>query len=558
MAFNAIAGVPLHDVWACVPYEDAVTELVSSPDPWLRRSGLYAIGILGLLSLAPTLNASAADPDALVAAAVREAKRVRATVEEHLTVMPGPDDTHDAVKTPLDRVIGTPGGDATAELQSSGIDAFATAVLASSERYELLSEVGRGGMGIVYRARDRETDEVVAIKVLRTEVAQDSGMMERFKNELRLARKITHKNVCRIYDFYRTGASAYITMELIEGESLRQMLNHGGAMPVERGIHLARQICAALHEAHSQGIVHRDLKPENVMLNQSGTIKVMDFGVARSVNTGSTLTGAVLGTPAYMAPEQAEGKRVDNRADIYAFGLVLYEMFTGIAAFAADTPLAIALKQIREMPVRPRELEPSLPPALEKTILKCLDKSPGRRFQAVDELDAALAAVLAVGGVMENPTVETPRHSFFLTAGPQELPLTSRNLVLTLLSLIQMLYLVFYLLALWKLHRLEYVVSQLLPGGGRMLVALIVVAAVAGMAVRLYVLTALAFDYAGLGEDFHRMFLVFLVVDELWALSPLLVAYKIGMGLAIAATVALAFLPFSQRTLMRMRYKSGT
>src|SRR5438874_189872 len=437
--------------------------------------------------------------------------------------MSGNDETHDAVKTPLGRVIGTPGEGATAELQSAGGDAFAAAILAGSERYELLSEVGRGGMGIVYRARDRETDEVVAIKVLRPEIAQDSSMMGRFKNELRLARKITHKNVCRIYDFHRTESSAYITMELIEGESLRQMLNVGGAMPLERGIDLARQICAALREAESQGVVHRDLKPENVMLDQSGTIKIMDFGVARSVNTGSTLTGAVLGTPAYMAPEQAEGKRVDHRADIYALGLVM-----------------------------------SLPPALEKTILKCLEKSPGQRFQAVDELDAALATVLPVGGVIENPPAETPRRSFFLTAGPQELPSTPRHLVRTLLSLIQMLYLVFYLLALWKLHRLEYVVSQLLPGGGWMLVALIVVAAVAGMAVRLYLLTALAFDYKGLGEDFHRMFLLFLVVDELWALSPLLVAYKIGMGLAIAATVALAFLPFSQRTLMRMGYKSQT
>ncbi len=166
------------------------------------------------------------------------------------------DETNDAVKTPLGRVIGTPGEGATAELQSAGGDAFAAAILAGSERYELLSEVGRGGMGIVYRARDRETDEVVAIKVLRPEIAQDSSMMGRFKNELRLARKITHKNVCRIYDFHRTESSAYITMELIEGESLRQMLNVGGAMPLERGIDLARQICAALREAKSQGVVH--------------------------------------------------------------------------------------------------------------------------------------------------------------------------------------------------------------------------------------------------------------------------------------------------------------
>jgi len=229
-----------------------------------------------------------------------------------------------------------------------------------------------------------------------------------------------------------------------------------------------------------------------------------------------------------------------------------------LANSTGHTPLAIALKQIREMPVRPRELEPSLPPTLEKTILKCLDKSPGRRFQAADELDVALAAVLPLGGIMENPPVETPRRSFFLTAGPQELPSTPRHLVRTFLSLIQMLYLVFYLLALWKLHRLEYVTSQVVPRGGWLLVALILVAAVAGMALRLYVLTALSFDYRGLGEDFHRMFPFFLVVDELWALSPLLVAYKIGLGLAIAATVALAFLPFSQRTLMRMGYKSGT
>src|SRR5881628_919404 len=231
--------------------------------------------------------------------------------------MSGNDETHDAVKTPLGRVIGTPGEGATAELQSAGGDAFAAAILAGSERYELLGEVGRGGMGIVYRARDRETNEVIAIKVLRPEVAGDFSIVERFKNELKLARKITHKNVCRMYDLHLDGSAVYITMEFIEGQSLRQMLESGAELTVDRGIQVIRQICDALREAHNHGIVHRDLKPENVMVDQSGIVKIMDFGVARAPNMGRTVTGAILGTPAYMAPEQASGQRIDLRADIY-------------------------------------------------------------------------------------------------------------------------------------------------------------------------------------------------------------------------------------------------
>src|SRR5262249_239888 len=401
--------------------------------------------------------------------------------------MSGHDDSHDGVKTPIGGLIGNTEQETAAELGRTGLNVFDGAGLANSERFELLSEVGRGGMGIVYRARDRETSEVIAIKVLRPEIAQDLHIMERFKNELRLARKITHKNVCRIYDLYRTEASVYISMELIEGESLRQILNRRGAMPVEVAIDLVRQICAGLHEARSQGIVHRDLKPENVMLDRSGTIKIMDFGVARSLNAGNTLTGSVLGTPGYMAPEEAEGKRVDHRADIYALGLVMYEMLTGVAAFAADTPVAIVLKQIREMPVRPRDLEPSLPPTLERTILKCLDKNPEKRFQTANELDSALAMVLPKNESVEASRIQS-RRSSFLTAGTQELPIIPRKFVRLYLSLIQLLYITFYLLALWKMHRLEYVSSQIVPGGGWLLVPLIVVAAMVGIAVRLYVL----------------------------------------------------------------------
>src|SRR5688572_23110848 len=179
-------------------------------------------------------------------------------------------------------------------------------------------------MGVVYKARDRETGEFVAIKVLRPEVATDRLAADRFINEVRLSRRITHKNVCRVYEFTRTGSVAYLSMEYVEGESLRSVLSRVGGVNVRKGVQIARQICAALAEAHAQGIIHRDLKPENVMLDRAGNVKVMDFGIARLLDAAATSTGSVMGTPAYMAPEQAEGKPVDVRTDIYAFGLVLY------------------------------------------------------------------------------------------------------------------------------------------------------------------------------------------------------------------------------------------
>ncbi len=257
-------------------------------------------------------------------------------------------------------------------------------------RYELLGELGRGGMGIVYKARDRETGEIVALKVLKPEIAADESVMERFKNELRLARKITHKNVCRIHEFNRTADTAYISMEFLEGESLRFLLKRVDGLSIRHGLKIIRQVLAGLREAHAQGVVHRDLKPENILIDRDGTAKVMDFGVARSLEGGVTQAGALVGTPAYMSPEQAEGKPADLRSDIYALGLILYEMFTGTAAVSGDTPFAVALKQIHETPPPPREVEPSVPVHIERAIVRCLEKNPAKRFQSVEELEAAL------------------------------------------------------------------------------------------------------------------------------------------------------------------------
>ena len=257
-------------------------------------------------------------------------------------------------------------------------------------RFQPVSQVGSGGVGVVYKVRDLETDEIVAIKILKPEIASDPEVQENFKRELCLSRKITHKNVCRIYDFCRADGMAYASMEFIEGESLLARLNRAGSVPVDEAIEIVRQICAGLREAHAQGIVHRDLKPANIMLDRSGTVKIMDFGVARLIQGTGPMTGTIVGTPAYMAPEQAELKPVSACTDIYALGLVLYEMVTGTPAFSGEPPVAVALKQIREYPKRPREIVPNLSPLIEAVIMKCIQKDSAKRYQSVDELAAAL------------------------------------------------------------------------------------------------------------------------------------------------------------------------
>jgi len=257
-------------------------------------------------------------------------------------------------------------------------------------------------MGNVYKARDRETGETVALKLLKPEIASDQAMMERFKNELLFARKITHKNVCRMHEFNRVGGVAYTSMEFVEGESLRSVLNRFGGLPQRKAVNLALQICSGLKEAHAQGIVHRDLKPENIMVDANGNVKIMDFGIARSMEAVTRMTGSMVGTPQYMAPEQVGGKAVDYRTDIYSLGLILYEMFTGTPAFEADNPVAVALKQMQEEAIPPHEIDPAIPAYIERTILKCLLKNPANRFQSISQLEGALN-----GTAEEKPAIAT-------------------------------------------------------------------------------------------------------------------------------------------------------
>ena len=251
-------------------------------------------------------------------------------------------------------------------------------------------------MGIVLKVMDLDTGEIVALKMLKPGMASAQAMQENLRKEVCLARKVTHKNVCRIYEFNRSDGAACISMEFVEGESLASKLRRVGALPLDETLEIARQICAGLHEAHLQGIVHRDLKPANIMVDSSGTVKIMDFGIARLTEEDGQMTGTIAGTPSYMAPEQLELKTMGPQTDIYSLGLLLYEMLTDVPAFEGDTPIATALKQIRELPKRPSEIVPEFPARLEAIIMKCLRKDPRRRYQTVDELAAALETEYAI------------------------------------------------------------------------------------------------------------------------------------------------------------------
>jgi serine/threonine-protein kinase len=271
-----------------------------------------------------------------------------------------------------------------------------------AERYEILGTLGKGGMGIVYRARDRQLDEVVALKVLRPEVLrEDPTLLERFKQEIKLARRITHRNVLRTHDFGEASGTPYISMEYLEGVTLKELVHNRGALPLGVGLGIAKQACWGVEAAHREGVVHRDIKPQNMLiLPESGELKVMDFGIARisevrGPGTGLTTDGTVLGTPDYMAPEQAQGRPADFRSDIYSLGIVLFEVFTGRLPFTGETAMNVVLHHIQTPPPKPRTLNASLPAALEVILLRCLEKDPARRFASVGEVLESLTAVSA-------------------------------------------------------------------------------------------------------------------------------------------------------------------
>jgi tetratricopeptide (TPR) repeat protein/predicted Ser/Thr protein kinase len=270
-------------------------------------------------------------------------------------------------------------------------------------RYRVEGVLGEGGMGTVYKAWDKELERMVALKLVRSDLTRDPGAAQRFKQELLLASKISHRNILRIHDLGDApGGTKFISMAYIEGEDLHSLLQREGKLPLARAVNIARQLCEALEAAHAEGVVHRDLKPQNILVNKSDHIFVSDFGLAKSLESdlSMTRTGQFLGTPRYMSPEQAEGKPVDHRSDIYAFGLILCEMLTGDVPFApAASALQIMFQRVQETPRDPRELNPELPEYIGRIIQKCLERDVARRYQnareILEDLDAARAPAVS-------------------------------------------------------------------------------------------------------------------------------------------------------------------
>lgn len=272
-------------------------------------------------------------------------------------------------------------------------------------RYKILKELGEGGMGSVYKAHDVEVDRMVAIKVIRPELASDPQILQRFKQELILARQVTHRNVVRIFDLGVAEHLKFISMEFIEGRELTSLLEESGKLPPKQAADIMLQVCRGLEAAHAEGVVHRDLKPQNIMIDAQGRAAVMDFGIAYSVGgtdlsgtgngslsahrTGApalTQLGSLIGTPRYMSPEQAKSEPVDARSDIFTVGIIFYELLTGIAPFTAKTRKETLRKRIEEAPRPPIELDPRIPKRLNQIVLKCLEKDKANRYASATEL----------------------------------------------------------------------------------------------------------------------------------------------------------------------------
>src|SRR6266568_819381 len=262
------------------------------------------------------------------------------------------------------------------------------------QRYVILQILGQGGMGAVYKARDREVDRVVALKVIRPDLAGNSSIIDRFKQELVLSHQVTHKNVVRIYDLGEADGVKFITMEYIEGKDLRTLIQETTAFSPEEAVEIMRQVCRALEAAHAVGVIHRDLKPQNIMRDNQGRVVVMDFGLARSIEStdGMTQTGAVVGTMEYMSPEQGLGKQLDERSDLYAAGLIFYELLTGKMPYKADSALASLLKRTQERAAPVSQHDSSIPRSLSNMVAKCLEPKVEHRYQRVSEILAELEA----------------------------------------------------------------------------------------------------------------------------------------------------------------------
>ena len=428
--------------------------------------------------------------------------------------------------------------------------------------YRILQKLGSGGMGVVYKAEDARLGRSVALKFLPDEVSPDHQAVDRFRREARAASRLNHPHICVIHEIDEHEGRCFIVMELLEGQTLksfisRKRVNNG------RLLEIGMQVADALDAAHAKSIVHRDIKPANIFVTVHGEAKVLDFGLAkvsRPVSTAadaepgasetvslSTAPGLIVGTVDYMAPEQLEGDAVDARTDLYALGLVLYEMATGVNPFHGHSPTSTIANILKEELPPVLQLNPQVPYELGRILQKCLRKRKEERYASARDLAVDLAAV--------RRTLQSGERSSGVVVPTGSPAISSpRWAVRGLLVLIQLGYLAMYGAALYKFHEVLGISAEFY--GSTTLGALLLMDAVLGVPLRLYQLTAVSFDYPDLGRKFRLLFPAVLLLDAVWGAVPLLFLARL-QGAVLLCAAALAYLPFCQRTLIYTAYAHG-
>jgi len=428
--------------------------------------------------------------------------------------------------------------------------------------FRILERLGGGGMGVVYKAEDTRLGRLVALKFLPEELSRDHQAVDRFRREARAASALNHPQICTIHDINEHEGQFFIVMELLEGQTLKYFIGkkHSNTAWL---LDVGAQIADALDAAHAKGIVHRDIKPANLFVTSRGQVKVLDFGLAKLLRplasrvsigatgadtvTLSTEAGLLVGTVGYMAPEQLEGEPVDPRTDLYALGLVMYEMATGRNPFLGQSATSTIANILKEEAPPLKQQNPVAPPELGRILQKCLRKRIDERYVSARDLAVDLAA-------LRRSLEPSGRSSALVAAGPAPPLSITRGAVRALLILIQLSYLTMYALALYKFHEVLRVSQELYASP--MLGEVLLMAAVLGVPMRLYQFTALAFDYPDLGVKFRLLFPAVLLLDAVWAATPLLFLGQLR-GLVVLCAAGLGFLPFCQRTLLYSAYANA-
>jgi beta-lactam-binding protein with PASTA domain/tRNA A-37 threonylcarbamoyl transferase component Bud32 len=286
-------------------------------------------------------------------------------------------------------------------------------------RYRVTEHIGAGGMADVYKAVDETLGRTVAVKVLHQRLADDPDFVQRFRHEASAAANLSHPGIVNIYDYGVENGTYYIVMELVRGTDLKAVVKQDGPIDPIKVAEYGAQVCSALSVAHGYGLIHRDIKPQNIVLTPDGTLKVMDFGIVRAIDSDSTQTGSVLGTAQYVSPEQAQGRKLGPESDLYSLGVVLYELATGRPPFEGDTPVAVALKHVNDEPIPPRKANPQIPPALEAIIIKAMQKDPTHRYRSAEEMREDLLRVVAGRAVAAQPRVDDTTVMPYVQASSQ-------------------------------------------------------------------------------------------------------------------------------------------